>query len=103
MAVWFGQELHAASCRQPSKEVEHLGSILFDEFQGDATDAEGHLEGLPVFGNHVEHSLQGRLVALLEQFVYDALVLVVVVVVVVSSDVEETIALEVYGLMYLEV
>ena len=103
VTVRLGQELHTARRSKPSKQVEHFGSILFDKLQGDTADAECHLEGLSVLGNHVEHCLQGRLVALLEEFVDDALVLVVVVVIVVGANVEETITLEVYRLVYLEV
>ena len=103
VAVGFGQELHAAGGCQPAQELEHLRRILLDEFQRDAADAEGHLEVLPVFFYHVEHGLECRLVARLEEFVDDALVLVVVVVVVVGADVEEAIALEMYGLVYLKV
>ena len=67
------------------------------------SSSERRLECLSVVGNHVEHGLQGRLVALFKEVGDDALVLVVVVVIVVGTDVEETIALEMYGLVYLEV
>ena len=103
VAVWLSKELDASRCCQAPEEVEHFGGILLDELQRDAADAEGHFEGFAVLCNHVEHCLQGRLVAFLEEFVDDAFVLVVVVVVVVGADVEETIAFEVYGLVYLEV
>ena len=103
MAVRLSKELHATCCSQSAQEVEHLGSILLNEFQRNTADAEGHLESLPVLFNHVEHCLQSRSVAFLEEFVDDALVLIVVVVIVVGTDVEETIALEMYGLVYLEV
>ena len=103
MTVRLSKELHATCCSQTAEEVEHFWSILFDEFQGNATNAESDFECLSVLGNHVEHSLQGWLVALFEEFVDDAFVLVVVVVIVVGTYVEETIALEMYWLMYLEV
>ena len=103
VAVGFGQELHAAGGCQLAQELEHLRDILLDELQRDAADAEGHLEVLPVFSDHVEHGLKCGLVARLVEFGDDALVLVVVVVVVVGADVEEAIALEMYGLVYLEV
>jgi hypothetical protein len=103
VAVRLCKEFDATCGCQPAEEVEHFGSVLFDELQRDAADAEGHFEGFAVLCNHVEHCLQGRLVAFLEEFVDDAFVLVVVIVVVVRTDVEETIAFEVYGLVYLEV
>ena len=103
VAVGFCEELYTAGGCQPPEEVEHLWSVLLDEFQRNAADAKGYLEGFAVFLNHVEHCLQGRLVALFEELVNDALVFVVVVVVVVCADVEETVALEMYRLVYLEV
>ena len=103
VAVRFGKELHAACCSESAQQVEHLGSILLDEFQRNAADAEGHLESFSVLFYHVEHRLESGPVALLEEFVDDALVLVVVVVIVVGADVEETIALEMNRLVYLEV
>ena len=103
MTVGFCKELNATGSHQLPEEFEHFGSVLLDEFERDAADAKCHLEGFAVFVNHVEHCLQGWLVALFCQFGNDALVLVVIIVIVVGTDVEETITLEVYRLVYLEV
>ena len=103
MTVGLGQELHTACLRQRAEKFEHFGCVLLDKLQRNAADTEGYLEGLAVLLDHVEHRLQRRLVALLRQFGNDALVLVVVVVVMVRADVEETVALEVDGLVYLKV
>ena len=103
VAVRLCEELDTACSHQLTQKFKHLRSVLLNEFQRDAADAESYLEGFAVLCNHVEHRLHGRLVALFCQFCDDAFVLVVVVVIVVGTDVEETIALEMYRLMYLEV
>ena len=103
VAVGFGKELYATGLVEFVEEFEHLGAILFEEFDGSAREGESALEIVAIAVRHLDECLEGRDVGMFGSFGDGTLVFVVIVVVVVRADVEEAIAFEVDILVNLEV
>jgi len=103
VAVGFGKEFHTTGLVEFVKEFEHLGAILFEEFDGSAGEGESALEIVAILVRHFDERLEGRDVGMLCRLGDGTLVFVVIVVVVVGADVEEAIAFEVDILVNLEV
>ena len=103
MAVRFGQKFDTARLVELIEEFEHLGAVLFQQFDGRAGEGEGALEIVAVVVGHLDEGIEGGDVAVFGRLGDGALVFVVVVIVVVGADVEETIALEVDVLVDFEI
>ena len=103
VAVRFGQKLHAASLVELLQLLHHLRGMQLKLLHASARKREGHLEGLAVVFDHLQQRVKSGHIAALGNVADGAVVLVVVVVVVVRTDVEETVALQMYYLMYLKI
>ena len=103
MAVGLGEEFHAAGLIEFLQQLDDLGGVLLQQFDGAAADGEGDLEGFAIGLGHLEEGLESRDVRTFCGFCDAALVLVVVEIVVVLTDLEEAIALEMYILVNLEI
>ena len=103
MAVWLCEELHATGLVQFLQLGNDLWSVELQLLDARTRQREGDLEILAIVANHVADGVQCRHVAVLGNIADTTLVLIVIVVVVVSTDVEETIALQMDNLVYLEI
>ena len=68
-----------------------------------ARERESHLEEARMLLQHFAQSLESRHIRAVSHISDETLVLVVVLVIVVCADIKETIALQLYVLMYLEI
>ena len=64
---------------------------------------ESHLEVLAIIANHVADGIQGRHITALGNVTDTTLVLIIIIVIMIGTDIEETIALQMNNLMYLEI
>ena len=101
--VGGGGEFHAACLGQLLQQVDEFGYVYLELLQGYARHGYRAAEYALGLLDHAQQRLGGRDVALLSQTGDDVVVEEVVVVVVVIADVEEAVAFEPEGLMYLEV
>ena len=103
MRVRLGQELHTARIVELLQLLYDLLGVQLELLHAHTRQRERHLEVLAVLLYHVEQGREGRHIRPLRYLTDDACVLILVIIVVVRAYVEETIALELYYLVYLEI
>ena len=103
MRVRLGEELYTTRLVEFLQLLDDLWSVELQLHNACTRQREGNLEILAMFLNHVADSCQGGHVRTVGDIGDAALVLVVVIVVMIGTDIEETIALQMDNLMYLEI
>ena len=64
---------------------------------------EGHLEILAVLLNHLQQGIQCRHIRTLCNVADTTLVLIVIIIIMISTDIKETVSLQMDNLVYLEI
>ena len=103
MRVRLCEELYTTGLVEFLQFLNDLRSMELQLLNACTRQREGNLEILAMFLDHVTNSCQGRHVGTVGDIGDAALVLVVVIVVMIGTDIEETIALQMDNLMYLEI
>ena len=103
VAVRLGEEFSTACVVQLLQQLNDLGCVLLQQFDSASADGESDLESLAIEFSHLDECLDSWDIRTFGRFCYAAFVLVVVEIVVILTNLEETIALEMYVLVNLEI
>ena len=103
MGIWFSEKFHTARVVEFLQEFNHLRSVVFKLLNGAARERDGALEVAAIALSHFDERVESRHIRVVGSFSDRARVLVVVIIIMVCADIEETIALEMDVLVYLEI
>ena len=103
MRIWFGKKFHAAGLVHGLQLFDNLRGVHLQLLNAHSRQRERHLEVAIALPDHFLERVESRHVRSLHDVINASLVLVIVVIIMVRADIEESIPLEMYDLMYLEV
>ena len=103
MAIGLCKELHTACLVHLLQFLNDLRGVHLQLLDARTRQGEGHLEILAVLLDHVVERVECGHITALGNIGDATLVLVVIIIIMIGTDVEETVALQMDNLMYLEI